>query len=277
MMRILLYLCFLCLGTSLQAQLQNPFFRDLAAIDFQLKNENLAFQIDQLSTRFSQDGYQPYAISSLVVEKGDLKIQFQANLVADEVLDYQVSLALQDHLGRLVLGSPKTLRLEDNATIAWKDFIEADYPLDKDLKLLVKMELAGNICDEVPAFTFGEKLPYVGALAVGSGLILAGLLSRDRAQRDNDNYVFDWQNNNGIEDGQVFANISNQWDDYQTFTIIGASVLALDAVIYWLVPRKKYKKELALYENYCQPRTQIRVHPTLDLNSGVGYKIQLKF
>ncbi|MEO0340611.1 MAG: hypothetical protein AAF242_15555 [Bacteroidota bacterium] len=276
-MRTLLYLISLVLVIPLQAQLQNPFLQDLASLSFQIKNENLSFQIDQQETQYSQSGYQPYSISKLMVERGDLKIQFQSNLIAGEELDYQVSLALQDHQGNLVLGSPKKLRVEENATVAWRDFIEDDYPLDKDLTLLVKMELFGNVCDEVPEFTFGERLPYIGALAVGSGLILAGLLSRDRAQRANDNYVLDWRNNNEIDEGQAFANISNQWDDYQTFTVIGASVLVLDAVIYWLVPRKKYKTELALYENYCQPRTQVRVHPTLDLNSGIGYKIQLKF
>lgn len=278
-----LFLLSLALGAvfgSLAAQ-EMPMISQLITVPVQLSDNNGALSVtwskDQVN--YSIQGFRALSITDISLVDASLRIAYVPTYPESDIT-YRISAALDAGDGALIYAGPKALneglRAEGGRLtgryLLWKDLVEKQANLGTPYLLILRVDIMGRVCEEIPSLSLSKKLPYVGAAVVGAGLIGIGQIYRQQANTGNDDYRRAW----AAGDDASLEQARKDFDTYKTLTYAGIGILALDGVLY-LLRTNSVRKAKKRYQTFCVEKPQVAIHPTLNSSTDLGFQLRIKF
>ena len=251
---------------------QDRMLSELISIPVEIKSTQDGLVLESGQTKTSFEGFSLIAISKVELKQADLTVQYQINHPDPEV-EYRLSMALEGENGTINYADYKQLvNGQTQGTLQWRDILEGQIDIGKEYQLLIRTDVFGKVCADVPERKLSKDLPYMGAAVIGLGAIGIGQIFRIQSQNKEDEYQQIWK------DGGT-ATLDDAREDFETYrnlTYTGLGILAIDGVLYWLKQRK-YRKSTARFRTFCTDKKTIDIHPVYTPSSDFGFQLKLKF
>lgn len=215
----------------------------------------------------------------IVVEEEDLIINYELEKKQGRGLYYVPAVSLE--LGGQLIINPNTRNAEITTTgftytYRIPNFMEK-YPewIQSGEKLTVFVDVVQykQLITKKPSFKpLKEQLPHHIGFLVGAGFLVKGIAANNDAKKlYNDQYV-----NQTYQDlaDPIFEKIEDKQNTARTCTIIGITVISIDAIVYF-TRYFRYNKDKKLWNNFQRNPTSInRVGlnlPTYEIINGIPY------
>ncbi len=172
-------------------------------------------------------------------------------------------------------------------SIHWLDFAENFLIPGQQYFLIIESHLyskAGVICEQgPPSKPLKNRLIrnlYLGSAVIGSGLLTAGLLQRERALSSYDDYVKSWRNGSSEgEAGTHFADADTQNRSFKGLSTSGGIVLGISGLLL-LNNYRNYWRAKKTYDQSCCGTARLILQPEIspafasaDLTLGLSLKL----
>lgn len=149
--------------------------------------------------------------------------------------------------------------------ILWTNLMEDYINLKGQLEITLVTEIYGtrdlpyNVdCGIKPSFTKKQKLPFIIAGVLGAGSVGAGQIFNNKSDDQYQTYL----SQETFDAADPFYQDANKNAKRGgILTIAGASVLAVDA-IWFFIKQRRFKKQLETYNEFCNPE-KLNIQPTI--------------
>ena len=149
--------------------------------------------------------------------------------------------------------------------ILWTNLMEDYINLKGQLEITLITEIYGtrdlpyNVdCGIKPSFTKKQKLPFIIAGVLGAGSVGAGQIFNNKSDDQYQTYL----SQETFDAADPFYQDANKNAKRgEILTIAGASVLAVDA-IWFFIKQRRFKKQLETYNEFCNPE-KLNIQPTI--------------
>ncbi len=149
--------------------------------------------------------------------------------------------------------------------ILWTNLMEDYINLKGQLEITLVTEIYGtrdlpyNVdCGIKPSFTKKQKLPFIIAGVLGAGSVGAGQIFNNKSDDQYQTYL----SQETFDAADPFYQDANKNAKRgEILTIAGASVLAVDA-IWFFIKQRRFKKQLETYNEFCNPE-KLNIQPTI--------------
>lgn len=251
---------------------QDKMLSELISIPVEVKSTQEGLILESGSAKTSFEGFSLITISKVELVQADLTVHYIINHPDPEV-EYRLSMALEGENGATNYADYKQLvSSSTQGALQWRDILEEQIDIDQEYQLLIRTDVYGKVCSDVPEKKLSKDLPFMGAAVVGLGAIGIGQIFRVQSQNKEEDYLQIWK------DGGT-ATLDDARQDFETYrnlTYAGLGILAIDGVLYWL-KQKKYRKTTARYRTFCTDKKNIDIHPVYSPSSDFGFQLKLKF